>query len=264
MVGVPAAVPTDVVRATQVPVWAACAAVFLPGDPPRTGRVGFWSPNGSPVPGSTEQLTVVRAHGSSVRRQPVLAALVPLPVALPVLIEARRMPGADPAAAFWGAAGVLALQLMARGRLLPGVSAGGFDAWRIGPYDAQDMARLRVLGRAPHPFRPDPSRAGLEVRRAGRPGGPGRAVGPGPRRPARRARRDQGRLQHRSRPAHLPQLAPGRRPRRPTAAGRRRPSVVSVPQGAGHLVACGLSRPGRHRRPRCPARRAAEDCPGTH
>lgn len=71
--------------------------------------------------------------------------------ALPVLADARRMPGADPAAAFWGAATLLALHSLAQGRLLPGVSPGGFDAWRIGPYDDDGAVRLRELAAAMPP-----------------------------------------------------------------------------------------------------------------
>ncbi len=94
---------------------------------------------------------MVRPHGISVRRREVPATVMPVAEALAVLTQARRMPGADPAAAFWGAATVLALQLLARGRLLPGVSPAGFDAWRIGPYDAEDMVRVRELAAAMPP-----------------------------------------------------------------------------------------------------------------
>ncbi|MFF4410359.1 hypothetical protein [Streptomyces sp. NPDC001404] len=61
------------------------------------------------------------------------------------------MPGADPAAAYWGTATTLVLHMLARGRLLPGVSPGGFDAWRIGPYDSEDRARLGELAAAMPP-----------------------------------------------------------------------------------------------------------------
>ncbi|MFE9952954.1 DEAD/DEAH box helicase [Streptomyces sp. NPDC005531] len=130
---------------------AACAAVFLPADPPRLGRVAFWRTDGHAPPAVTGRLTVVRPHGVSVRRRDVDATIVPVSQALPALGRMRGVPGADRAAAFWGAASVLALQLLARGRLLPGVSPGGFDAWRIGPYDQQDVARVRELAAAMPP-----------------------------------------------------------------------------------------------------------------
>ncbi|WP_405015628.1 SNF2-related protein [Kitasatospora sp. NBC_01539] len=130
---------------------AGCAAVFLPADPPRLGRVAFWRTDTATPPGANDRLTVVRPHGSSVRRREVPVTVVPLLQALAPLGRARRTPGADPAAAFWGAASVLALQLLARGRLLPGVSPQGFDAWRIGPYDPDDARRVRELAAAMPP-----------------------------------------------------------------------------------------------------------------
>ncbi|MGW3829371.1 hypothetical protein ACWEAF_46300, partial [Streptomyces sp. NPDC005071] len=42
---------------------AACAAVFLPADPPRLGRVAFWRTDGGAPPAVTGRLTVVRPHG---------------------------------------------------------------------------------------------------------------------------------------------------------------------------------------------------------
>ncbi|GLF98178.1 DEAD/DEAH box helicase family protein [Streptomyces yaizuensis] len=107
---------------------------------------------------------VVRPHGASVRRREVPATVVPVAKALAVLTEARRMPGADEAAVFWGAATVLALHLLARGRLLPGVSPGGFDAWRIGPFDRDDAVRVRELAAAmPPEARAAPAAGGKEV-----------------------------------------------------------------------------------------------------
>ncbi|GHB08496.1 MULTISPECIES: DEAD/DEAH box helicase [Streptomyces] len=122
-----------------------CSAVFLPADPARTGLIAFWNPDGSTPPadhGSSEELTVV---GSDLRPCAVPALLMPVPHALPVLTRARTSAHASPAAAFWGAAAVLALQLVARGLLLPGLSAADHDAWRVGPLTAEDLERIRVL-----------------------------------------------------------------------------------------------------------------------
>jgi superfamily II DNA or RNA helicase len=129
-----------------------CAAVFLPADPPRASRVAFWHPD-APPPGGAEELAVVLPDGDgeggvTIRNVPALVA--PLRAALPVLTRARAG-GGDPAAAFWGAAAVLALQLAARGRLLPGLTPGDHDAWRLGPLDAADAERLRELADAMPP-----------------------------------------------------------------------------------------------------------------
>ncbi|MBA4862861.1 DEAD/DEAH box helicase [Streptomyces sp. PSKA54] len=186
------------------------AAIFLPSQVPREGRVAFWDPDGGgPLPsgdvtergvgpelgaltgagvrpelgapagwgvrpelgapagsgvrpelgapagagvrpelGEVTEVTVVRRHGTGVRRVPAPALLLPLADALPLLVRARHDPAAHPATACWGAAALHALRLVARGRLLPGLSPGGYDAWRAGPLEANDIAHLRAIAAA--------------------------------------------------------------------------------------------------------------------
>ncbi|MGQ0841722.1 DEAD/DEAH box helicase [Actinokineospora sp.] len=126
---------------------ARCAAVFEPGDPARAGSVAFHGdlPDGVGEPG---ELTVVEPVGDGVRAVRVPVVRLSVADAVPVLTRARRGPDAHSAAAFWGAVVLVALQLVARGRIMPGVSPGGFDAWRAGPLDAADAARLRELAAA--------------------------------------------------------------------------------------------------------------------
>ncbi|MDW4909971.1 DEAD/DEAH box helicase [Streptomyces sp. ADMS] len=128
------------------------AAVFLPAPLPREGRIAFWDPTGDTgLPdegdGRTE-LTVVRRHGTGVRRRPTPALTLPVDAALPLLVRARRDPAAHPATACWGAAALHALRLTARGRLLPGLTPAGHDAWRAGPLDPDDIAHLRAIAAA--------------------------------------------------------------------------------------------------------------------
>ncbi|MFF2729012.1 DEAD/DEAH box helicase [Streptomyces sp. NPDC058008] len=135
----PAATPNEISQLSR------CSAVFLPADPARTGLIAFWNADGSTPPGdpgSPSELTVV---GSDVRPRTVPASTVPVRDALPLLTRARADAQASPSAAFWGAAGVLALQLVARGLLLPGLSAMNHDAWRAGPLASDDLERIRVL-----------------------------------------------------------------------------------------------------------------------
>ncbi|MGP8302561.1 DEAD/DEAH box helicase [Streptomyces inhibens] len=144
---------------------ARCAAVFLPARPPRAGKIAFWRPDDGPLPdvgtggrdeatagkdGGAEptQLTVARRHGNGARSRTVPAVLLPLAEAVPLLIRARYDPGADPAAAGWGAATLHALHLAARGRLLPGLTIEDTDAWRAGPLDPEDVAHLRAIAAA--------------------------------------------------------------------------------------------------------------------
>ncbi|WP_327242412.1 DEAD/DEAH box helicase [Streptomyces sp. NBC_01320] len=129
----------------EISALSRCSVVFLPSDPARTGRVAFCHPDGgSPpdAPGTVGELTVV---GADARPYRVPVLLLPVRDALPVLTRARAATHSHPAAAFWGAAALLALQLAARGLLLPGLSATDHDAWRTGPLTAADLDRIRDL-----------------------------------------------------------------------------------------------------------------------
>ncbi|MGW0662743.1 DEAD/DEAH box helicase [Streptodolium elevatio] len=135
---------------------ARCAPVFEPADPPRQSHLVFWSPDGVDLPfgaGEPVDLAVAAPDPATgvvaVRQMP--AVRVPVAAAVPVLSRARTAPGAHRAAAFWGSVCVVALQLVARGRILPGVTPGDFDAWRVGPLDAADVARVRDLAHAMPP-----------------------------------------------------------------------------------------------------------------
>ncbi|GEB59148.1 helicase [Streptomyces gardneri] len=134
--------------------WMTSAAVFLPAGLPREGRVAFWAPDGDALPDPAEsgaervELTVVRRHGSGARTRVVPAVTLPVAAALPHLVAARRHPAAHLATAGWGAAALHALHLVARGRMLPGLTADDLDAWRAGPLDADDIAHLRAVAAA--------------------------------------------------------------------------------------------------------------------
>jgi superfamily II DNA or RNA helicase len=125
-----------------------CAVLFEAGDPPRDGRMSFWEAGDDEPPDAVDSpgaRAVAAAKRGSTWRRPVPVARVPVRDALPVLAQARHGRQVHPAAAFWGAVSVLALQLVARGRMRPGVSAGDMDTWRVGPLDAVDVERVREL-----------------------------------------------------------------------------------------------------------------------
>ncbi|MFC9296184.1 DEAD/DEAH box helicase [Streptomyces sp. NPDC057011] len=126
------------------------AAVFLPAAVPREGRVAFWAPEGDALPeaGTPTPLTVVRPHGERVRSRTVPAVTFSVTSALPLLAQAARSPAAHPATRAWGTAATQALTLVARGRMLPGLTPEGVDAWRAGPLDAADVDHLRAVAAA--------------------------------------------------------------------------------------------------------------------
>ncbi|MEU1851244.1 DEAD/DEAH box helicase [Streptomyces sp. NPDC019990] len=129
--------------------------MFLPGDPARTGSVAFWRPDGAALPAvpsaSATDLTVALPCDGGVEPRKVAAVLVPVHAALPILTHARTGGHGHRAARFWGAAAVHALHLVARGLLLPGLSHGDHDAWRLGPLRAEDIEAVRRLAAAMPP-----------------------------------------------------------------------------------------------------------------
>ena len=118
-------------RSPSSPNSPAVPRSFLPADPARTGRIAFWHPDGEEPPqpdasGTPSDGTCIR------RRRATVVARTPVPArpCCPVsgrAAAAHQGPrrGATPRRRrrFWGAAALLALQLAARGQLLPGLSA---------------------------------------------------------------------------------------------------------------------------------------------
>ncbi|MDT0308698.1 DEAD/DEAH box helicase [Streptomyces sp. DSM 44917] len=156
--------------------------MFLPADPPRASRVAFWRPDGGPLPARPGREAVLEvavpdgAGGAAVHAVPAL--LLPVAEALPLLARAGAPgAGAHPAAACWGAAALGALHLAARGRLLPGVSPAGHDAWRMGPLEPADAERLRALAAA---LPPEGHAVPVQGSENGGDGGDGRAGEGGP------------------------------------------------------------------------------------
>ncbi|MDT7796625.1 MAG: hypothetical protein QOI78_58 [Actinomycetota bacterium] len=117
-------------------------ATYLPSDPPREGVLALW---GEGVSGGTT-IELVLPRGAKFARTKVEAELVPLERALPRLLTVGEE--ASPALTAWSAAVNAGVNLVARGRLRPGVTAGGVGSWRIGPLDAADEELLRGLAGA--------------------------------------------------------------------------------------------------------------------
>ncbi|NWF28674.1 DEAD/DEAH box helicase [Streptomyces sp. PKU-EA00015] len=133
---------------SAVSALARCPALFLADDPARAGRVAFLLPDGDDAPATeyrTGERGTITVVTEAVHTADAPALLLSVADALPVLTRARALSGASDAAAFWGAAAVFALQLTARGLLLPGLSAADNDAWRMGPLTPEDLDRLRTL-----------------------------------------------------------------------------------------------------------------------
>ncbi|WP_314177749.1 SNF2-related protein [Streptomyces winkii] len=121
--------------------------------------MAFWRGDGTPpLPDASglEELTVaLPGEDGTVGEHTVPAAVLPVGDALPVLTRARRAHQERgepvPGAVFWGAAALLALRFAAQGRLLPGLSPDGYDAWRLAPLGPAETEALRRLAAAMPP-----------------------------------------------------------------------------------------------------------------
>ncbi|MEU2588713.1 DEAD/DEAH box helicase [Streptomyces avermitilis] len=149
------------------------AAVFLPGEPARLGRLLLWRPAGAaaaegmaPTDIATEAAELVLPHGRSVRRRKVEG------YALPVALAVAALSGAQPphpSAAAWQAAARFALRLLADGRLHPALTPAGYDTWQAGPFTAAQRRTLDALAGAfpPHAHcLPEPGPTPLRITKA--------------------------------------------------------------------------------------------------
>ncbi|MEU1181758.1 DEAD/DEAH box helicase [Streptomyces sp. NPDC005820] len=149
---------------------AGWAAVFLPGEPARDGRLLLWKPTGAAAGGSmaptgleTEAVELVLPHGRSVRRRRVEGYAVPVAVAVSALADAEPT---HPSGAAWQAAMRFALRLLADGRLHPALTPAGYDTWQVGPCTAAQRRTLEALAAAfpPHAHcLPEPGPAPVRI-----------------------------------------------------------------------------------------------------
>ncbi|MGY6500734.1 MAG: DEAD/DEAH box helicase [Acidimicrobiales bacterium] len=106
------------------------------------GALALWgtdvAPTGDDLPLALPGDDGVRVVAVPVERVPV-AHVVDHLAALPV------DHGGTASVQAWGVATKFALDLIGRGRVLPGVAADGTDQWVLGPLDAEDQARLDQL-----------------------------------------------------------------------------------------------------------------------
>ena len=133
--------------------WTA-AVTFVPADPPRTSSLACWRPDAATGlfaddPGAGAMLDVVVPRGDRPRRESVAVRQVALADAIVPLLEldgaATGLPPVSVSARWWSAATVVALDLIARGHLIPAVTTGGWDAWQIDPLEPADHAVLARL-----------------------------------------------------------------------------------------------------------------------
>jgi len=123
-------------------------AVFVPANPPRQSHLALWRPDGAPPAGAEDTIDLVVPVGDTVLRQPVPVRLVPV---ADVLDQLLAIPGdalLGPSVLAWARVARIAVELVARGRLSPGLTEDGLDGWRLGPLDPDDVRRRVALAAA--------------------------------------------------------------------------------------------------------------------
>ncbi|MGO8894849.1 MAG: DEAD/DEAH box helicase, partial [Streptosporangiaceae bacterium] len=119
--------------------------VFVPGEIPRRGMFALWGKGA----GSAKLELVFPGGTYGIRKRLISADLIPLGEALPALLaidpDERAGRSVRHSVRLWAAAAAAGVGLVARGRLLPTVGAGGTDVWRAGPLDPADLSWLREL-----------------------------------------------------------------------------------------------------------------------
>ena len=115
--------------------------VFVPGEIPRRGVFAHWG-RGT---GSAKVELVFPGGTYGIRKRLMSADLIPLAEALPSLLAVEASERTRQSSRAWAAAAAGGVGLIARGRLLPTVGAGGTDVWRAGPLDPADLNWMREL-----------------------------------------------------------------------------------------------------------------------
>src|SRR5580658_4086032 len=127
---------------------------FVPGDPPRAGRFAAFRLDGEladdPLAGLGEAATIelVLPAGRTVRRRRLPATFLTVPTTLSLLLDIDGSPSTTATARCWSSVISAGIGLIARGRLRPAVTTGGFDAWRAGPLDPGDHDLMKQLADA--------------------------------------------------------------------------------------------------------------------
>ena len=118
--------------------------VFVPADPPRASCFAAYPAEPGRVD-TTLDLVLPTANG--VRRRTVGVTTASVADLLDHLAR-RPVDDAGTSTDAWAAATRLALDLVARGRLQPGLTGSGVDTWRVGPLSPDDQRRIAALAAA--------------------------------------------------------------------------------------------------------------------
>ncbi|MGI8685200.1 MAG: DEAD/DEAH box helicase [Acidimicrobiales bacterium] len=129
--------------------WSGVEATYV-GDPGQhCSWLALWPTDGrGAVDGADTELELVVPAGSQVRRRTLPVRRLPLRAAIDDLVCLPAAAEVSDSVRAWAVAARLAVDLAARGRLLPSAAPGGTDTWVLGPLDAADVGRRAELAAA--------------------------------------------------------------------------------------------------------------------
>jgi SNF2 family DNA or RNA helicase len=122
-------------------------ATFVAGSHGRDGSLALWGPSLG-ASDAAERLDLVVPAGKQVRARSVPVQLVPVAELIDTLAALPASTPVTESVRAWSVATRVALDLVARGRLLPTISSEGADTWRLGPLDPADQERVERLAAA--------------------------------------------------------------------------------------------------------------------
>ena len=129
------------------------AATFVPVDPARGSWFALWDPNefGALITSGVGNLekreldVIAPLDGEQAIRRQVTVSRLPMPQAIDLFAGLARSAPVHPTLLSWAAIVRTALDLVARGRLLPTVSPEGFDSWAVGPLGHEHLRNMEAL-----------------------------------------------------------------------------------------------------------------------
>ncbi|MFC4337376.1 DEAD/DEAH box helicase [Salininema proteolyticum] len=132
-------------HSTQYEQWTADSDVaFLPADPPRGSQVALYRRTSkSNIP--SDPVERIKTVGENGRTRTVSAVLLYPERAAETLLTTEFRTESGKA---WALAARKALEMIAKGRLIPGLDGVDGDSWRLGPWGSEDLQYLRRLAAA--------------------------------------------------------------------------------------------------------------------
>ncbi|HUP69422.1 MAG TPA: SNF2-related protein [Acidimicrobiales bacterium] len=129
--------------------WSGVEATYVASSGDHQPWLALWGgAGGVPLDGADAELELVVPVGTRVRRRTLPVRRLALRDAIDDLVRLSAAEEVSGSVRAWAVAVRLAVDLAARGRLLPSIAADGSGVWVLGPLDAADVSRRAALAAA--------------------------------------------------------------------------------------------------------------------